>query len=79
MKTFLTALTLLFAASLFNTAATDCTSPPTFGISVLNQEVSLMWYYDQVARACFEFEYGGEGGNGNRYSHYWTCMSECFH
>ena len=38
----------------------------------------VKWYYNSAQKKCLKFNYGGCGGNGNRYDNVESCKKSCF-
>merc|ERR1712110_1361131 len=52
----------------------DCHSSPEFGSCVA---FLTRWYFDTIAKRCIRFDYGGCGGNENRYLTKRQCKKAC--
>ncbi|CAG9804962.1 unnamed protein product [Chironomus riparius] len=52
----------------------DCSSPPVTGNC---EALQFAWNYNRARKTCEQFNYGGCGGNGNRYDSWQECMFNC--
>ncbi|XP_076313983.1 carboxypeptidase inhibitor SmCI-like isoform X3 [Tachypleus tridentatus] len=72
-------LVVLLGITLGNLSVTtgldkDCQSPPVTGPC---EAIIPRYYYDSESHQCKKFNFGGCGGNGNRYETIADCLSAC--